>query len=98
LWIKGLYEKHSLPKKSWLIEPENGFMEPKYYAFRFGDWTPQSLSDMSGRVSLSSPQFWWDKMAWSEMDPYNSGELKGIKADGQPSFTDIDEIPFGKLT
>ena len=24
---------------------ENGFMEPKYYAFRFGDWTPQSLSD-----------------------------------------------------
>ena len=23
---------------------ENGFMEPKYYAFRFGDWTPQSSS------------------------------------------------------
>ena len=22
---------------------ENGFMEPKYYAFRFGDWTPQPL-------------------------------------------------------
>ena len=24
---------------------ENGFMEPKYLAFRFGDYTPQSSSD-----------------------------------------------------
>ena len=23
---------------------ENGFMEPKYFAFRFGDWTPESSS------------------------------------------------------
>ena len=29
-----------------ITETENGFMEPKYYAFRFGDWTPQSSSDV----------------------------------------------------
>ena len=29
-----------------ITETENGFMESKYYAFRFGDFfTPQSLSD-----------------------------------------------------
>ena len=53
-------------------------MEPKYYAFRFGDWTPQSLFDnMSGRVSLSSPEFWWDKMAGSATDPYNPVNWRG---------------------
>ena len=29
-----------------LTEPENGFMESKYLAFRFGDCTPQSSSDV----------------------------------------------------
>ena len=24
---------------------ENGFMEPKYYGFRFGDWTSQSSKE-----------------------------------------------------
>ena len=28
-----------------ITETENGFMEPKYYAFCFGDWTPYSLSE-----------------------------------------------------
>ena len=33
------------PYKSWLTETENGFMEPKYLAFRFGDkGHPQSSS------------------------------------------------------
>ena len=25
---------------------ENGFMEPKYSAFRFGDWIPRSSTDV----------------------------------------------------
>ena len=35
---------------SWLTEPENGFIEPKYLAFRFGDWIHPgpSSSDVSG--------------------------------------------------
>ena len=37
-------------------------------------------------------------MAGSETDPYNPVNWRGIKDDGQPSFTDIDEIPSGKLT
>ena len=28
-----------------LTGPENGFMKPKYLAFRFGDCTPESSSD-----------------------------------------------------
>ncbi len=28
---------------SWLNETENGFMEPKYLSFRFGDCTPLAL-------------------------------------------------------
>jgi len=51
---------------------------------------------MSGRVSLSSPQV--GQNGGECNGSIQSGELKGIKADGQPSFTDIDEIPSGKLT
>ena len=34
-----------IPSKSWLTEPKNGFMEPKYLLRFRGDWTHQSYSD-----------------------------------------------------
>ena len=54
LQVGGCIDSH--PYKSWLNEPENGFMEPKYYAFRMWldipsiiweyDWMPRA--------------WWWD--------------------------------------
>ncbi len=35
-----------------ITETENGFMEPKYYAFRFGDWTPWTSSSENMTIDL----------------------------------------------
>ncbi len=55
---------------------ESGFVEPKHYAFRFGDWTslhhlltfgePGSLGIGKNIVELQQPSAEWDLMIYKE--------------------------------
>ena len=40
-----MYGRYIYLSLSWLTETENGFLEPKDSAFRFGECTSQSLSE-----------------------------------------------------
>ena len=65
---------------------ENGFMEPKYYAFRFGDWTPQTssaenMTRMMPRDSLQRTKT-NDTLHVQRQDPQQTDHLVVAPLDG----------------
>ena len=72
--LKCVVDVDDLPYKSWLTLTENGFMEPKYYAFRFGD---EGHPKHQLRIWRLMPRgvSWWQLKDFLEFSPQNLGEM-----------------------